>query len=103
MKDKLPFSPDQIASLVQVVDELQSQVHAVFSESERAISPVRRTVFQRFPIVFTLLVTFGVAATFFAFERILADLTYLHDRPWLILGIGIGVLVATGTLYKKLG
>ena len=80
----------------ETVDEVEREVNTVFR-------PVRESVLKRFPILFILLVTFGVAATFFGFERLLMEIDFIYTRPLLMLSIGILVLVGTGTLYKKLG
>jgi len=90
-------------SVTKVFEGVDNTVSHVEKEVESLIQPVRKTAFSRFPILFTLLVTFGVATTFFGFERIITEITYINDRPFLVLSIGIGVLTVTGTLYKKLG
>lgn len=86
----------------KVINTLDSTVSGVFRESEKILAPVRQSAFRRFPALFLLLVTFGVSAVIFSFERILMELTYLYDRPWLILLLGITILVLTGKLYRKL-
>ena len=74
-------------------------------EKEKAIAEKigerRKAVFERFPLVFTLLGAFGLVATFYGFERLI-DTTALADNPWVLLGTGILTLVITGSLYKKL-
>jgi hypothetical protein len=90
-------------SVVGVLDGVEKTVTRVEKEVESIIQPIQKTAFSRFPILFTLLVTFGVAITFFGFERIIMEFTYIHERPFLMLSIGVGVLTVTGTLYKKLG
>jgi uncharacterized integral membrane protein len=67
------------------------------------VAPVRDTVFKRFPTLFSLLVTFGVVATFLGMEKIIEQSKFLDDSPWLILTIGVSILFLTGKLYKKLG
>ena len=62
----------------------------------------RQAVFERFPLPFTLLATFGLVATFYGFEGLIDRIDLLANNPWLILGSGIAVLAATGSLYKKL-
>ncbi len=69
---------------------------------DRQLEYYRRPVLVRFPTLFALLVAFGASATFYGFERIVALYPWLHDRPWLILGVGVFVLALTGRLYKKL-
>lgn len=85
-----------------LLNSLEIAVNTVEHEVDTLVEPTRKNVLKRFPIFFTLIVTFGVSATFFGFERLLVDITYLNDRPLLILSIGILTLVVTGTLYKKL-
>ncbi len=65
--------------------------------------PVRKTIIKRFPVMFSLLVTFGVVTTFLGLEQIILQYDVLQNSPRLIFGIGVSVLVFTGTLYKKLG
>lgn len=62
----------------------------------------RKAVFNRFPLLFTLLGTFGLVATFYGFEGIIDRIDILSQNPWILLGTGIGILAATGSLYKKL-
>lgn len=89
--------------ITQVLDTAEETIGTIEQDFDTLMQPVRTSVFKRFPIVFILLVTFGVVATFFGFERIIAEITWLSDRPWLVLATGILVLMGTGTLYKKLG
>ena len=88
--------------LIETVNGVDGLVSGVIKEAETIVKPVRRSVLKRFPIAFSLLVTFGVAAVFYGFERVLMEVSYLNDKPFLILLLGIGVLALTGTLYKKL-
>ena len=107
MKEKPSAAKDQARrpveeTLEQSVDLAAAQLQRLEQKLDSAAAPVRERVLRRFPIVFTLLTTFGVAAVFFGFERIISDIAFLHDRPWLILSLGVVILLATGTLYKVL-
>ena len=62
----------------------------------------RESAFNRFPLLFTLLATFGVVATFYGFERLIDKIDFFSDNPFILLGAGIITLIITGTLYKKL-
>ncbi len=66
------------------------------------IAPLRTSVLTRFPILFSLLTTFGVATTFLAFEKIVSSIVFFDQHPFLMLILGISILALTGTLYKKL-
>jgi hypothetical protein len=72
--------------------------HAV----ERVFAEKKQAVFQRFPLLFTLLGAFGLVATFYGFEGVM-DKTGLSDNPWILLALGIIILIFTGTLYRRLG
>ena len=85
------------------IDALDGAVKKVVHEADRYMEPMRKTALQRFPALFILLTSFGVAITFFAFERLIVEFSFLYERPLLMLCIGVGILMGTGTLYKKLG
>lgn len=72
-------------------------------ETTKTIDPLRRSIFRRFPMFFTVLVTFGVGATFFGIERILAMTPLFNNHPWLTFVLGLTILTVTGKLYAKLG
>lgn len=63
----------------------------------------RNNVFKQLPLVFTLLGTFGLVATFYGLQHIIEKIPVLANDPYLTLGIGLLILLFTGTLYKKLG
>lgn len=63
----------------------------------------RNTAVQKFPLLFTLLTAFGVVATFYGFEHLIDQSPWLSENPVVLLSVGIGTLVLTGALYKKLG
>jgi hypothetical protein len=63
----------------------------------------RQNVFQRIPLLFALLGSFGLVATFYGFEGIIDRIDVLADNPVILLMVGILTLGLTGTLYKKLG
>jgi hypothetical protein len=77
-------------------------VGGVVKTVESSIKPIRHSAFRRFPTLFALLTTFGFAATLFGMERVITSIEWLDQRPWLIIGVGILILVLTGRLHKKL-
>ncbi len=85
------------------IDQVTKRVETVVRDTGSIIDPVRQSLFRRFPVFATLLVTFGVTATFFGIERIITEIAWLNDRPLLILILGILALVTSGKLYQKLG
>lgn len=89
--------------VINTFETVQTKTIAVTKTMDGYVMPVRETIFKRFPVFFSLLVTFGVSATFLGIEQVLLQYEILRDRPELILFVGIAVLVFTGRLYKKLG
>lgn len=63
----------------------------------------RRAVFTRFPLLFTLLATFGLVATLYGFEGVINQIPFFTNNPYVLLVTGVVILAFTGTLYKKLG
>jgi hypothetical protein len=94
-------------NIVKAADHILSDVEQVADTAERhferTIDPFRKNVLKRFPILFLLMVTFGVTATITGMEQLLLKHGVLQENPTIILCLGIGALVFTGTLYKKLG
>lgn len=64
---------------------------------------VRDTAFARFPLLFTLLVTFGLSATLYGMGKIVETIPLFVDHPVIPLVVGLVILLLTGRLYKKLG
>jgi len=62
----------------------------------------KRSAFERFPIIFTLLGSFGLVAIFYGFEKLIDSSEFLSSSPWLLLVMGILLLVFTGSLYDRL-
>ncbi len=106
MDNKKPNVNADKKSVIDAVDRsvgtLADQLQRLEKDLDKAVIPVRERVFDRFPILFVLATTFGVAAVFYGFERLIAEISFLHDRPLLILSLGVVILLATGTLYKVL-
>ncbi len=70
--------------------------------TEQVVAQYRRSAFQRFPLLFGLLVIFGSAATVFGIEHLLESTPFFRDNPLIVLILGLGLLGATGRLYKRL-
>ncbi|HSX18459.1 MAG TPA: hypothetical protein VLE51_03840 [Candidatus Saccharimonadales bacterium] len=62
----------------------------------------RQNAFQRFPLLFTLLATFGVVTTLYGMEHLIDKVSWLANNPVISLVVGLMLLILTGTLYKKL-
>ncbi len=62
----------------------------------------RDNAFSRFPLLFTLLAAFGLAATTDGFQRLMTRIPFFANNPYVTLVVGLLILLVTGTLYKKL-
>ncbi|MEK7569666.1 MAG: hypothetical protein AAB500_02160 [Patescibacteria group bacterium] len=59
-------------------------------------------VLRRYPLLFALLLAFGAAALFTGFHLWAETVPLFHERPAILIFIGVIVLFLTGTLYKTL-
>lgn len=87
------------------IEELRRREQAII-EQEKILSTKlaqgKQAVFARFPLIFTLLGSFGLVATFYGFERLIDKVALFSENPVALLLTGIAILILTGTLYKKL-
>ncbi len=90
-----------------------AQVEEVFVLADKAasstakrvdsyVAPMRKTIFQKFPVLFGLLVTTGVAWVILGIEQIILKYNFFENHPEFILFVGVVILAFTGRLYKKL-
>lgn len=87
----------------ETLDDIQLVVDTADKHFEKAVDPIRKSILKRFPVLFLLAVTFGFTAIVTGMEQLLIQHDVLQKHPAVILSLGIGTLVLTGTLYKKLG
>lgn len=78
------------------VIELEEHVAHRLAES-------RNNAVAKFPLLFTMLTTFGIVATFYGFEHLIDQIEWLSNNPLTLLAVGLITLLLTGALYKKLG
>lgn len=98
----LQFNRTTMITTNEVLDTTDKVTTQVTKKVDAYVAPVRTSVLKRFPVLFLLLTTFGVAAVFYGFERILAQYELLQTYPWLVVCIGVATLALTGRLYQKL-
>jgi hypothetical protein len=82
----------------QPLDQLRQKEEQIIS----TVSKSRQFAFEKFPLLFTLMGTFGLVATFYGFEGLIDKVDLLANNPWVLLATGVATLFFTGTLYKKL-
>ena len=86
----------------RAIGSVEGVMNKAVTDMDSYITPMRTSVLNRYPILFSLLTTFGVATTFLGFEKIISQVTFLDQHPFIMLILGVVSLAATGTLYKKL-
>ncbi len=82
--------------------DILKHLENISSKVNQVMSSHTKTVFERYPITFALLILFGVIAVHEGVKGILKEVGLLELNPWYLLVAGIGILTITGTLYKKL-
>lgn len=92
----------QGSQITKTVETVEGVVAELQDSVDRELQPIRKSILKRFPTLFLLAVTFGVALVFYSIEVIFSQSEFISTHPWLSLGIGLAILIATGTLYRKL-
>jgi len=80
----------------------EEEITKVGNNVTRGAKGLRDSTFTRFPIIFSLLTTFGLVATLYGFEKVIDNISFLSNHPEILLVVGLITLAGTGTLYKKL-
>ena len=81
--------------ILKKLEDLTAKMNQLFSEKGK-------NVFSRYPLLFALLIVFGVTMVTEGMKDMLAEVQFFHDKPFIMLLMGLLVLIITGTLYKKL-
>jgi hypothetical protein len=94
---------------VNIIEEQKKKVEAEVKKLEamgggfgKRLLGVRNSAFTRYPLLFVLLSSFGLVATFYGFEKVIDNIAFFAENPYAILLTGIATLIFTGTLFKKL-
>lgn len=85
----------------KIKDEIK-KLESVGSNISDKLKSTRDSAFTRFPLIFLLLSTFGLVATFYGFEKFIDQIPFFINNPHMVLLTGVVTLLATGALYKKL-
>jgi phosphotransferase system glucose/maltose/N-acetylglucosamine-specific IIC component len=81
--------------LLKKVEELTAKLNESFSKKGKS-------VFERYPLLFALLVIFGATMMSQGVKELIMHVSFLKTNPLLMFIIGVVILIITGTLYKKL-
>jgi hypothetical protein len=84
------------------IKKIEEEITKVGNNVTQHAKGLRDSTFTRFPIIFSLLTTFGLVATLYGFEKVIDNISFLSNHPEILLIVGLATLAGTGTLYKKL-
>lgn len=77
-----------------------------FTESEtkllRKLNDKRVSTEARYPLITALAATFGFVSVLYGFEKMIDSIDFLSNNPVILFILGLVILGATGTVYKKL-
>jgi len=78
------------------------KIEALTKEFHDYIERQGRGVFERYPLTFALLATFGVVLVGHGINAFVNSVPFLNNNPLLMFVVGLIILFMTGTLYKRL-
>lgn len=81
--------------LLKKVENLTSRLNESFGKKGKS-------VFERYPLLFALLVIFGATMMSQGVKEIILEIPFFKTNPLSMFLFGVFILIATGTLYKKL-
>ncbi len=84
---------------------IKDPLHEIENATMRANHFMRdktRSVFSRYPVIFSFLVLFGVMSVLHGFDEVIFKIPLLQNHPIIVFIIGLFILIFTGTLYKRL-
>lgn len=87
--------------MIDQFKKIEERVKTASGEFERIVERPRKTL-ERFPAVFLVLTTAGIVLVMFGFERYFDNIPFFHNNPTVMIILGLGILIFTGRLYKKL-
>lgn len=81
--------------VIKKLEDLTAKINQLFSEKGK-------NVFSRYPLLFALLIVFGVTMVTQGIKDLISEIPIFQNSPLVMLLFGLLVLIITGTLYKKL-
>ena len=74
----------------------------IIKETQREAGKLTHPVLKRYPLLFSFLTVFSIAAILHGFEIWADSVSLFHENPSILILIGIAALLFTGSLYKTL-
>lgn len=81
--------------VIKKIEDLTAKINQLFSDKGK-------NVFTRYPLLFALLIVFGVTMVTQGTKDLLNEIPIFQNSPFIMFLMGLLVLIITGTLYKKL-
>lgn len=82
--------------------DLLKKAEEATDEMNKYFQKKGKSVFNRYPVVFALIVVVGATLMSQGIKGLLFEIPFLNSSPLMMFLFGILVLIITGTLYKKL-
>ncbi|MFC1623388.1 hypothetical protein ACFL16_03225, partial [Patescibacteria group bacterium] len=60
----------------------------------------KNTALEKHPLIFGIIVTFGLVAVIAGTEGIINQVPLLHENPYILIIIGVTILISTGAAYR---
>lgn len=92
----LYYNPMKKSQEKNIIKELEHDVQMEFRRERKVLS-------EHFPLGFALAGAFGASMLFAGVSGIIQAIPALKDNPVFMMIAGAIILMATGTLYKRLG
>ena len=84
------------------IPDVLHEVEKTVSNIEKIVAQKGRPVLARYPFTFTLLAAFAFMSVSYGLTTYFDSVAFIRNNPLIVLGIGIVVLMFTGTLYRYL-
>lgn len=84
----------------------KAQIDNISKQEEKILTLLKaeqKRAKERFPLFYALLATFGLVCTISGFNQVINKTDWLNNNAFALVALGVGILLATGAAYKKLG
>jgi hypothetical protein len=85
------------------IERAAEHVEETMRSADKAIDPLRKTFFKRFPLISIIFLVFGVTATSYGAELFFGSIPYILEHPLQLFASGFVVLFIMGKLHQKFG
>lgn len=86
----------------QIDLDILKQIEMLSDQVNSSMASMAKPFFKRYPLTFMIFIFIGVVAVSDGMKDIITSIPFFEEHPWRLLLTGFVILIATGTLYKKL-